>query len=195
MTVLEMTELPRYIAWADGFLPPAGNLEDIILPEFKDKLQMQPPQRDFAYLRTLETKMRTKYHSALGIGSGCADNDVHSDIYIIAPSHSPPPFPSKFTPIREELSHLGNRIDDYRLLCLVISEREPNELRDAFYDSLDELQFEIRSDNTYRDLPKFKNFLQELSREVVVVPYYAPSIRIEDDLISMGFAVESDTVV
>lgn len=194
MTTVEVTDLPRYIAWADGFLPPRERFESILLPEFKDELQKRSSRKDHPYLRTLETTMRTKYHAALGIAPECTGSNIYSDVYIIVPTRSPP-FPNQYNPVHEELNTIKNRTDDYRMFCMVLSEQVPNELREAFFDSLEELKFEIKPDNTYKDLPRFKEFLHDLSYTTLVDPYYAPSILVEDDLKRLGFNAECHPVL
>lgn len=190
MTIVEITDLPRYMAWADGFLPSGERLENILLPEFKGKLQKRPSEKDQFYLRTLETTMRTKYRAVRSPRSEYA----RSDIYIIAPTRSPP-FPHQYNPVHEELNAIKNKIEDYRLFCMVLSEEVPNELREVFFDSLVDLKFNIKTDNTYEDLHRFKEFLHNLSYDTIIDPYYAPSIRVEDDLKGLGFNAECDSVL
>lgn len=189
MTKLEITDLPRYIAWADGFLPSSKRLESLLLPEFKDKLQEPLFEKDHPYLRTMETTMRTRYRA-----KQCSTTEhITSDVYIIAPTHNPC-FPHKYSPVQEELRAMKSRTEEYRLFCMVLSEQVPNELKEVFFDSLAELKFELKQESSYKDLLRFKKFLYDLSYTTIVGPYYAPSIRVEDDLKCLGFSAECNPV-
>ncbi len=117
----------------------------------------------------------------------------YADVFIIAPVNDPE-FPHQYNPIYEELKTSEDICNDYRLLCMILNEEVPNKLREVFLDSLNDLQFRLRSDDSYVNLPRFKKYLAELSH-LIVAPYFAPSIQVERELGTLGFAAKSETVL
>ena len=177
------------MGFADGFMPPKKSLPNLVLPVFKDDLLKGHISQDEAYVMTLERMIKQKYRAKF-------DSDTLADIYLAAPAPRPP-FPLQYNPIYEELAFLNERKDDYRLSFMVLREEVPNNVaedyfRSAYLTALQELRFETRSDDSYKNLPRFKNFLHDLSYSIL--DKYLASLQVEKTLESLGLNTESEIV-
>lgn len=159
------------------------------MPELRGDLQSQPTWRDSLYLRSMERAIHRRYDAARGSGVG----RPYADLYAIAANECSR-FPNKFTPVSGEVIAVSARADDYRLLCMIHREGVPKVLNHAFLKSLPDLRFEIRADDSYENLPRFLDFLRGFAEEMVV-PYFAPSVAVERELLFTGFSAEVETVL
>ena len=181
MTTLQITDRARYMAFVDGFMPSKKSLHNLVLPEFKDDLLKQHISQDEAYVMTLQRMMEEKHGTKF-------DPNIFADVYLSAPARNPP-FRLKYSPINEELIALNDRKDDYRLSFMVVREEVFDNIKEDYFRSvylatLEELHFEIRPDQSYRNLPRFKNFLHDLSYSIVTK--YLPAMQVEESLESLG---------
>jgi hypothetical protein len=189
MTVYEITDLPRFMIWVDGFMPDYATLHGVVSSSAREAMHSRLTTRDDAYLKSLEGLMRSK--RAL---PGQAKRPIpNGEVYLVTPL-SNPGFPSGYDPVHRELNCLRSRQEDYRLHCFILIDGEPVHARDSLLHAVQQLKFEIRHDSSYDDLMGFRDFLYELSYHKIVAAYFAPSLRVEKDLVAMGFATESVTI-
>lgn len=185
VTTLEITDLPRYVIWADGFIPEFENP----INKGSQKYDCQSEGNCIVgnmvnerYMKSLEELISDKYHDKLEEDS----INVSSDLFLITPAYNPE-FPFQYTPVHREKDSAASQ-SNYRLICLIVNDEGENpEFKDAFFESLDALKFNIKKDIDYIDLPYLKRYLHDLSEEMVA-PYCVPSAFAEKAVKASGLS-------
>ena len=141
---------------------------------------------DESYLLSVVSLINEKRYNIVGKNEAV----TLADIFLLSPTGSPQ-FPLSCNPLWEELSGISDRHNDYRVLALI--QRNPHdELQrlDVFLEALQDLKFEIRRNNSYKNLDRFRSYLSAVSDHLDGL--YSPYTEAGKVLARMGFNVTMD---
>jgi hypothetical protein len=163
--------LERYIVAVDGFIPG------------KDSMKMllgETNANDEIYLDHFESRMSKKYHTQLD-ETASSDN---ASLYLMNPQNEAGLL-AKYNPIQVEKRAIVENRENYRIMLMLSGRTESEEMKAAYFETLSELEFKVREENTFQDLPRFREYMRDIS-ENIVERYIAPFLQVEKDLKKLG---------
>jgi hypothetical protein len=196
MVILRTNEYGWNGTLIDGYVPEREKLEKLYLKYFRPcDLEPTPKpgnhSRDTLIYEVLEgkrgsfcSKIMRKYPSMVEKDRGKVKLKCECDLYIIGNENNRP-IQGKASYLTEEFDFEG-KIEDYRIVLLFDHEcREP---ANCITQALEEVDFQIKKPDQYKDFEKFK----EAGRILLVENlnfFNAPCMMVEKNLEDSGFSV------
>ena len=177
----------HYTIWVDGFLPPPKTLADTLTNKWKSIYLDNP--NDTTLMEEFESKVWQRYYKLSG-----QSNPANCYAHLLKPagSHS---LPGSYNPIKDEWYGLDNKDKHkYRLFVMLRNtdnenEREHNLVKKALLDTIDSIHFSIKTEDSYRNLERFKDYLGYFSK-YLIDRYFFPFQSIRDGIRDLGFSSE-----
>lgn len=114
------------------------------------------------------------------------------DIYVVKPLESSR-FPSKYSPIHEDVPVSAPKRNLYRLVIAVGNELTQEHLQKTLSEALESLGFEPRDQVSYSNVTRFQEYARDLLREIADI-YAGPHVITTKMLSDIGLVSVSETI-